>query len=196
MDRLTPLQTYKTFLALKQHFTQDRYDYIKYKGNVTASQESLDKRNDKYYFHRLAKIYSSQEQFQDYVIANLLAGNEWIGSFSDEHLLSYTKRRQSLAYTFGNDLDLVFADGAKEAFRVKSGEYPDFLLKHLQWKISIETMVIMNRFTAFSDVFDSKIGEKDFIWSKIKRRIIKYTPFLEYDADKMKTILKNKAFST
>lgn len=196
MDGLTPFQAYNIFLALKQHFTQDGYDYIKYRGKVSASQESLDKRNDKYHFHRLAKKYPNQAAFQDFVIANLLAGKEWIGDFSDEPLIPYTKRRQSLAYTFGNELDLVFANGAKEAFRIKTGEYPDLLLKHMQGRISIETMVILNHFTAYATVFDSKIGEKDFIWSKIRRQITKYAPFLEYDPDKMKTILRDKAFST
>lgn len=196
MDGLTPFQVYKMFIALKQHFVQDGYDYIKYKGNVSASQESLDKRNDKYHFHRLVKKYPSQAALQDYIIANLLVGKEWIGDFSDEHLIQYTKRRQSLAYTFSTELDIVFTNGAKEAFRVKAGEYPDLLLKHLQGRISIETMVILNRFTTFVTVFDSKIGQKDVIWSKVRRQIIKYAPFLEYDPEKMKSILRDKAFST
>ena len=196
MDGLSPLQAYKTFLALKQHFTQDGYDYIKYKGKVTATQESLDKRKDKYHFHRLAKKYPKQDDLQNFLISNILVGKEWIGDFSDDVVLPYVKRRQSLSYVFSNELETVFVNGAKEAFKVKTGEYPDLILKYMQGRISIETMVILNRFTSFVEVFDAKIGQKDFIWAKVRRHIIKYAPFLEYDAQKMKNILKEKAFSS
>jgi len=45
---MTPFESYTTFLALKNHFTTDNYDYIKYNGKVGAKPSSFDTRKDKY----------------------------------------------------------------------------------------------------------------------------------------------------
>ena len=47
---------YKTYLALKRHFTSD-YDYFKYNGKVRAGVESFLKRNDKFFFRKLITSY-------------------------------------------------------------------------------------------------------------------------------------------
>ncbi len=43
---MTPFESYKTFLAVKSHFTTDNYDYVKYNGKVTASASSFETRKD------------------------------------------------------------------------------------------------------------------------------------------------------
>jgi hypothetical protein len=195
-NRKMIFEAFRIFIGLKQHFTTDNYDYIKYKGKSRVTQESLDKRHDKYQFNKIAKKYKNQRDIEDYIIANLLEGKEWIGDFSEDNLISYIKRRQSLVYLFANDLDVVFANKeTKSPFKILKSEYPDIILLFLQGKISLETLVILNRFTSFVEIFDSKLSKSDVIWSKIRRKIIKYTPFLEYDKEKMKNILKEKAFS-
>ena len=55
--------------------------------------------------------------------------------------------------------------------------------------ISIETMVILDDFLGFTTKFD-KYYDNDIIWSKISTKINRYRPFLKYDKDKMKDILK------
>jgi hypothetical protein len=52
---MTPFESYTTFLALKNHFTTDSYDYIKYNGKVGAKPSSFDVRKDKYQFYKLSK---------------------------------------------------------------------------------------------------------------------------------------------
>ena len=38
---------YVTFLAIKQHFTVDSYDFFKYNGKVNAKYDSFVTKNDK-----------------------------------------------------------------------------------------------------------------------------------------------------
>jgi hypothetical protein len=38
---MTPFEVYKKYLALKNHFTKDSYDYFKYGGKVSASVKVL-----------------------------------------------------------------------------------------------------------------------------------------------------------
>ena len=51
---MTPFESYKTFLAVKSHFTTS-YDYIKYNGKVNATQSSFEVRKDKYQYYKLSK---------------------------------------------------------------------------------------------------------------------------------------------
>ena len=44
---MMPADAYRCYLALKNHFTKDHYDYIKYRGKTRASNEAFYKRKDR-----------------------------------------------------------------------------------------------------------------------------------------------------
>ena len=48
---------YKTYVALKNHFTSDSYDYFKYKGKARVKEETFLKRKDKFFFEKIEKKY-------------------------------------------------------------------------------------------------------------------------------------------
>ena len=52
---MTPFDVYKTYLALKNHFSKPKYDYIKYAGKTRASIEAFNKRKDKYWYEKLSR---------------------------------------------------------------------------------------------------------------------------------------------
>ena len=54
---MTEFEAYIQFLALKLHFTSEHYDYFKYNGKHNATMASFEKRTDKRFFKRLAKLY-------------------------------------------------------------------------------------------------------------------------------------------
>ena len=45
---------FKVYLAVKLHFTSN-YDYFEYDGKVNCKLETFTKRNDRYFFHKLAQ---------------------------------------------------------------------------------------------------------------------------------------------
>ena len=49
---MTPFDTYKEYLAFKNHFTREKYDYHKYGGRSKAKIESFYKRKDRYFFEK------------------------------------------------------------------------------------------------------------------------------------------------
>ena len=53
-------------------------------------------------------------------------------------------------------------------------------------------MVILNDYIGFFPKFNKYLGENDPIWSKIELKLTKYKPFLRYDKNKYKLILKEK----
>ncbi len=65
---MTGFEVYKMYLALKQHFTKDSYDYVKYRGKVTASENSFKERSDRYFFKKLATKYDGSK-ILDYLVA-------------------------------------------------------------------------------------------------------------------------------
>ena len=97
---------YKTYLALKRHFTSD-YDYFKYNGKVRAGVESFLKRNDKFFFRKLAKKYDDKE-LVDFFVSNFIVSDNWIGNLisqeSEDNYVRFKKRRESLSYHFDNEL--------------------------------------------------------------------------------------------
>ena len=53
--KVTPIETYKTYISLKNHFTQPKYDYTKYGGKVKASEKAFYKRKDRFWFEKLSR---------------------------------------------------------------------------------------------------------------------------------------------
>ena len=79
---MVPFDTYKTYLALKNHFTKDSYDYHKYQGKSRASLQSFYKRKDRYWFEKLSRQKEDKEVI-DFFVANFVSCTDpqtvWIG---------------------------------------------------------------------------------------------------------------------
>lgn len=195
--RLSAFDTYALYLALKQHFTQDSYDYFKYHGKTRANKESFMQRKDKYQFQKLSRMYSDEEM-RDFLIANLMKEKTWVGDLLEEdandNYLAYLRRKQSLSYVFSNELDELFShDPPERAFKVGQGHLhlPPILNFIMCGAMSPETFVILDRFIGFSSTLDKRLAD-DYLWSKYRMLPRKLHPFLSYDKDKMKNILKEK----
>ena len=191
-------EVFKTYLAVKNHFTSD-YDYHKYGGRVTAKLESFTKRSDRYFFHKLSKRYNERD-ILDYFVSNFAVNSsKWIGNvINNEGAENYTKFRkykESFEYNFRNDcvairneLDnksLSFNDG----FLVDSGQHPRVLRLLLRKKIHLQTAIILDSILSFSKVWDKEITEK-VVWPKIKHTLTKLRPFIMYNETQVKLIIK------
>ena len=62
---------YRTYLALKQHFTSN-YDYFKYNGKVNVSPNSFETRKDKFHFYKLSKKKDYQKIILSTIVDNKL----------------------------------------------------------------------------------------------------------------------------
>jgi hypothetical protein len=51
----TAYEAYKDYLALRNHFNNEKYDYFLYNGKVSGSVASFEKRKDRFFFEKLAK---------------------------------------------------------------------------------------------------------------------------------------------
>ena len=66
---MTPFEVYTKYIALKNHFSQERYDYFTYGGKVRAKESSFEIRKDKYFFYKLSK----HKDIENFLLANIPA---------------------------------------------------------------------------------------------------------------------------
>ena len=189
---MTEFEAYQNYLALKLHFLDSNYDYIKYNGKVSASVDSFKSRKDKYQFLKLSKKLSD-EQITEYYIANFIRNKKWIGEFDQQNWNEHKRITQSLEYIFINDVEklLTLEPEFDIIFNCDKGNHPKLLKAYLGKKICLETLVIFEKLLHYRKQFDREITET-FIWPNTSRLIEKYEPFVEADVSKCRLMLKEK----
>ena len=194
--KVTPFECYKTYIAMKQHFTKEKYDYVKYGGKSRASGVSFNKRKDRYFFERMSRKKSDDEITQ-YFISNFISSEDptkvWIGEIiqnGETNFKEWQKRNQSLTYIFSNEIEGVFSGGDFDSYFISNGQHPKILKEFLKKNISIETLVILDMILGFGKEYDKKLV--DPIWSTVSLKMKKYRSFLNISVPRYKKILKEK----
>ena len=191
---MMPFDAYKCYLAMKNHFTKDNYDYIKYHGKTRATQQAFYKRKDRFWFEKFARQKSDKE-VEEFFVANFTSCSDpeslWIGAMIKEGEVRYQdwqKKVQSLSYIFKEESEKLFADNkVDDAFNCNKG-HPIVLKKFLGGNLSLESLVIYDIIFGYTKNFDKKL--KDPVWETVSRRVRKYSPFLNIDVSRYKNILK------
>jgi len=190
---LSPFDTYKQYLAYKNHFTKEKYDYHKYGGRSKAKVESFYKRRDRYFFEKMSRKYND-EQVKNFFLANFVATDNpqgvWIGNIIKTGEVVYKEwmsRQQSLFYNFkqGSE-DMMDLYDYEEFFDASKG-HPPVLKEHLGGKISVEEMCIYEKVFSFCKDYDKQLD--DPVWKVVGLKIRKYLPFLDIDRDKYRNHL-------
>ena len=181
---MTGYETFCLYLAIKNHFTRESYDFFKYNGKVHVSKEAFLSRRDRFQFERLARKCSDP---QSHILANLLCDKTWVGDMLEdeafEHTKNHVKKLQSMSYIFKNEIE-PYGD-LKSLFKADDNGYPMILNEYMRGDVTFETVIILDWFTDFIRKFDAKLKD-DFLWSKFSVKARKYAPFLLRDLDKKK----------
>jgi len=129
-------------------------------------------------------------------VANLLEKDvNWIGDINnlegEETYKKWQKRTQSLTYRFEQDIIGLLNDtqSPNEMLVVTDGQYPILLKEVMHNTIAVETLVILNDIMNFFPMWDKKIADT-IVWPSMRRKFVKYTPFIDYDKEKFKSVLK------
>ena len=189
-----PADAYRCYLAMKNHFTKEKYDYIKYRGKVKATNEAFYKRKDRFWFEKFARQKSDKE-IEDFFVANFTSCADpeslWIGEMikdGEGRYQDWQKKVQSLSYIFKEESESLFTNNKFDDVFDCSKGHPIVLKKFLGGSLSIESMVIYDRILGYGKDFDKKL--KDPVWETVSRRVKKYSPFLNIDVFRYKKILK------
>lgn len=191
---MSPFETYQTYLSMKSHFTNSKYDFFKYGGKSRATMTSFNKRKDKYWFEKTSRKYSDRE-IVDFLLSNFVAAdnpqNLWIGEIINSGERTYAdwmRRQQSLTYLFKEQSNELFSEIKLDDALSCSRGHPPVLKKFLSGKISLETLVIYDKIFLFGKTFDKQL--LDPVWETVSLKIKKYNPFLNIDVFQFKKILR------
>lgn len=195
-----PVDAYRCYLSLKNHFTKEKYDYHKYCGKSRASVETFYKRKDRFWFEKVVRNKSDKEVV-DFFVANFVSCDDpqtlWIGEIMKEgegRYTSWKKRNQSLTYVFRDEVEKLFQNQKVDHIFDCSKGHPILLKRYLSGDISLETMVICDKVFKYSNNFDKKL--KDPVWESVSMKVKKYNSFLNIDVFRYRKILKEIILGT
>lgn len=190
-----PVDAYRQYIALKNHFTKEKYDYHRYNGKSRATVQSFYKRKDRFWFEKLARNKDDKEVVE-FFISNFITCTDpnklWIGEMikeGEDRYTSWKKRTQSLSYLFKQEVEKIFDDSDfNSMFALNGSRHPQILKEHLRGSISIETMIILDGILNYTKEWDKNLT--DPVWEIVSMKMKKYSPFLNIDVQRYKTILK------
>ena len=192
--KVTPFETYQTYLSMKSHFTNRKYDFFKYGGKSRATMSSFNKRKDKYWFEKTSRKYSDEEVL-NFLLANFVNAdtpqNLWIGEIINSGERTYSewmRRKQSMTYIFKEQSEKLLSEIDLEKLFSCSKGHPLVLKRYLGGEISLETLTILEKVFSFAKEFDKKL--QDPVWETVSLKLRKYSPFLNINVFNYKKILR------
>ena len=195
------LDVYRTYLGMKQHFTNPDFDFFKYDGKVKASEKKYQERSDFYFFETLSRKLSDQE-IKEYLLSSFVASDDpskvWIGDIKrsgKDCWLAWQKQRQSEQYLVEQDLDRLVVLLEEEGHTFNDlfetmGGHPPLLRLFIKRSISLETLIILDMVLGFMKQWDKAF--KDPLWEMVSFKVRKYKPFLSINKNKYIKLIKDK----
>ena len=189
-------KAYRYYLAIKLHFTTDKFDVFQNRGNVKGTRDAFNARNDRYIFEKLAQKHSDDKEIIQFFVSNFAYGNDtaiYAGQEAEDNFMQWNKRKQSITKIFVDDLATLLThietNRLKHSaiFEFTENEYPVALKMFVGGKISIETLRIIDDFTDILEKWNQNLSVK-YIWDNEMRRIKKLTGFVKYDKIKIEKI--------
>ena len=183
--------SYRLYQSLKLHFETDSYDAVKYNFKTSATPQSFFKRRDKFFFAKVGKKVSNQQELVNFYVANFINEVAWVGEMVNEegerNYAQYKKIHESLSYNFKNDINNL--DGSlDDLLTAVNGEHPPIIKRYLQGDILLESVAILNKMTGFMNRANKQITET-LLWPDVYRKVTKYQSFVNPDVKKCKKIV-------
>lgn len=180
-------EAYRYYMALKLHFTTDKYDVFQYDGKVLAKRETFEKRNDKYLFEKMATKKKTPRNMVDFCVANFAHYNlqmMYDQSGAETIHKKWINNKEKITYLFKQDCDRIAKNSENtDPFDATSG-MSVLMNLYVNGDVSIESMSILNDFDSYLD----RWGNIGFIWTDQFRTIKKLSRFVKYDSEKLKLV--------
>lgn len=183
---MTPFDCYKQYIALKNHFTKDSYDYHKYQGKTNVKVDTFEKRKDKLFFQKLAK----HPDVVNFLVANLSQNSKaWIKELAyseqaEKNYKEWLKKQQSLSYVIKQELSKL-DDNFNDNFICRDNHHPILMRLYLAGDVSLETFCVLLNMSGALKHWDKSM-EYDLIWQELRVKYIKYLPFINYNKENIK----------
>jgi len=189
-------KAYRYYVALKLHFTTDKFNVFENKGHVKGSYETFNARNDRHLFDKLARRFDTDQELIQFMVSNFVYGNPNMIYNQEEAEQNYTewKRvKESITKVFKDDLNTIELEAQmnkyslEQIYNCTNNDFPVIIKLYLGKRINPQTISII------SDIHepiaewknDSTMG---LILENELRILYKIKGFFKYDKDKLSKI--------
>ena len=178
------VDTYLLYCSLKAHFN-GKYDYHKFGGRTKISRDSFWKRKDRIFFVKLAQKYKDDEMLNYFISNFIVEQSGYIANFNDKNYETWLSKRKNFYNVFEMEMT-PFVKNFNPLFECQDNQHPLLLKEYLGKRVSIETMIILDKLVEYIKDWDKKLEWDDFVWPGVKKIIKNYEGFLTIDSDKYK----------
>lgn len=189
-------KAYRYYVALKLHFTTDKFNVFENKGHVKGSYETFNARNDRHLFDKLARRFDSDQDLIQFMVSNFVYGNPNMIYNQEESEQNYTewKRiKESITKLFQDDLNTLELEAQKnkysleQIFNCTNNDFPIIIKLYLGKRTNPQTISII------SDIYEpiaewKKDPTMGLILENELRILYKIKGFFKYDKDKLSKI--------
>ena len=177
---------FKTYIAMKSHFTSDSYDYVKYGGKTSISESAYQKRKDKASF-KIVAGWLPQKHCESLLLAHFIELNDFTISFlcenparSQKIYNKWKERTSNLLDTYNKDLKILSAASSgswKDCVQQRDDDYPLIFKMVMSGKITPETYSLLD--DLFQHTSKTYKGmDTDLMFQGLNLKYRKYRSFL------------------
>jgi hypothetical protein len=191
-------KAYRYYIALKLHFTNEKFNVFENRGNVKGSLATFQARNDSYLFEKLARQFDSDRDIIQFFVANFVYGNTNVVYDQGEAIQNYqkwTSHKESISRIFAEDLNILQLEAEKNNYTLDQlinctfNDFPIIIKLYLGKAIEAETIVILNDLNPVIDQWCSSDTMGTILESEL-RLLKKLKGFVTYDKTKAEKIFK------
>jgi hypothetical protein len=192
------IEAFNTYLTLKSYFSKESYPLSK---KVYVKPSVFQNRNDRYFFVKLSEKYKTEKDLVQLIVSNLVYKDEsiWVKDLLDMEsevvYINWKKRMESISYEFKEDCTTIKELMEQKdcnfnaLLKVTDQQHPPIIRLLLGNHISLEFIVILNSIFPFIDKITKKLAD-DPIELQLHKKVLKYTPFVDFNKHDMTTIFK------
>jgi len=170
---------------MKAHFGKSDYDFVTYKGKTRIKRDTFYKRKDRSFFVRLARKHKTEQEIQNYFVANFIKNKKgYIANFNDENYESWKIKRQGFFDLFEVEMKPLI-ETFEDLFVVENGQHPKLMKEFLGGRVSLETLIIIDELVNFDPNWNKELVD-DIIWIDLRNLMNNYERFLTIDREQYK----------
>jgi hypothetical protein len=193
---MTGFKAYRYFLALKLHFTTDKFNVFENKGNVRGSFETFQARNDRHIFDKLARKFATDQELIQWMVAQFVYNNHnFIYNIAegDANYIEWVRVKESITKVFADDLNQLQLEHEKhghilqELINCTLNDFPIIIKLYLGKRIHPHTIAILSN---MSDEVSAWLNNKNLalVLEAEIRVLYKMHGFFKYDKKKLSKI--------
>jgi len=178
-------QAYCLYNSIRLHFSQEKYDAFKYNFRANLKLSAFEKRRDRYFFEKIARRYSNEDDLKLFFVDNIMSDISWIGDMNHDLHKKRDSYRQSLYYNFEKEIKLIRANAYKYNLdfdgvcKTSSNKSDNLLLNlYMSQQLSADTLVIIDHLVGFIKSLKSELRDPLGITQSTLLTLKKYQPFL------------------